>query len=303
MSVSAALHIGEYLERHQRACNDALGRVKQLVPNMGRVADAMRYAIDGDGKRLRPALCAAAYEALAGQPAPDAVADLGAAIELIHTYSLVHDDLPCMDDDDVRRDRPTTHRVFGSEAAMLAGVALIPLAFRVAADASEALGLDAETARAILTAMSEAAGAAGMVGGQVRDLEGESIVADITHLEGIHAAKTGALLRGACRIGALAAKGSAEQLAAIDEYGRHLGLAFQIADDVLDETASTEQLGKTAGKDREAAKATFPLVLGLAGAMERAAAEAAGAVQSLESAGISTDWLGQLARFAVERKR
>lgn len=296
-------HIGEYLERHQRACNAALERVKQQLTNPGRVEEAMRYAIDGGGKRLRPALCAATYEALAHTPANDAVADLGAAIELIHTYSLVHDDLPCMDDDDVRRDRPTTHRVFGSEAAILAGVALIPLAFRVAVQACKELGLQADQSRQILETIAEAAGACGMVGGQVRDLESESSVADVAHLEAIHAAKTGALLRGACRVGAIAAQASEKQLAAVEEYGRHLGLAFQIADDVLDETGSTEQLGKTAGKDREAAKATFPLVLGLAGAMERATSEAAGAVQALESGGISTEWLGQLARFAVERKR
>jgi geranylgeranyl pyrophosphate synthase len=208
-----------------------------------------------------------------------------------------------MDNDDMRRGRATTHRVFGEPAAHLAGAALIPLAFRVAAEACAALGLDGDSTRDVVGTLADAAGGVGMVGGQVLDLEGEAGRQDLEALERTHAAKTGALLRGACRIGAIAGGASALQLAAIDQYGRHLGLAFQIADDILDETASTEQLGKTAGKDRVGEKATYPALLGLTGAVERAAAEAHMAVSALENTELASDTLAALCRFAIERKR
>jgi farnesyl diphosphate synthase/geranylgeranyl diphosphate synthase type II len=281
----------------------AVARAIERIDASSAVGDAMCYALSGGGKRLRPSLCAAVYEAVANKPADDRVGDLGCAVELIHTYSLVHDDLPCMDDDDVRRGRPTVHRVYGDEVAILAGAALIPLAFQVASDAADALGLDRTGQAEVARTLATAAGASGMVGGQVLDLEGESATADLDRLEQTHAAKTGALLRGACRLGAIAARATAPQLAAIDDFGRHLGLAFQITDDVLDETASTEQLGKTAGKDREVAKSTYPALLGLTGAMERAASEAAAALSALDRAGLATETLAELGRFAVERKR
>lgn len=281
----------------------ALTRAVQRIPADTRVGAAMRYAVAGGGKRLRPALLAACYEAVARRPADDRVADLGCAIELIHTYSLVHDDLPSMDDDAVRRGRPTTHREFDETTATLAGAALIPLAFEVADRAAQALGLAAASRAQVAHTLAEAAGAAGMVGGQVLDLEGEAREVDIETLELTHAAKTGALLRGACRLGAIAANADAAQLAALDAYGRHLGLAFQITDDILDETASSEQLGKTAGKDRSVAKATFPAVLGMAGAVERAVAEIKAAIEALGSADLAGDTLAGLGRFAVERKR
>ena len=293
----------DYLE-HQRATSDAaLQRAAARITGDGKVTEAMRYAIAGGGKRLRPALCAASYEAIAKSEANQAVADLGAAIELIHTYSLVHDDLPCMDNDDVRRGRATTHRVFGVAAAHLAGAALIPLAFRLAAEAARELGLSHQRGGAIASALATAAGAQGMVGGQVLDIENEGAAVDLGRLASTHAAKTGALVRGACRIGAIAARASHAQLAAMDAYGAHLGMAFQIADDVLDETASTEQLGKTAGKDKVGDKATFPALLGLSGARQRADGEAAAAIAALTQAGLSNDVLAALCRFAVERNR
>lgn len=285
------------------AIEAALSRALRRIPAGARVSDAMRYAIGGGGKRLRPALLAACYEAVARRPADDRVADLGCAIELLHTYSLVHDDLPSMDDDDVRRGRATTHKKFDERTATLAGAALIPLAFEVADLAAQALDLAPEARVQIAHTLAEAAGAAGMVGGQVLDLEGEAREVDVETLERTHAAKTGALLRGACRLGAIAAKADPAQLAAIDAYGRHLGLAFQITDDILDETASTEQLGKTAGKDRSVSKATFPAVLGMAGAAERAMTEMKAAIEALGSANLAGDTLADLGRFAVERKR
>ena len=295
--------LDSYLACQQQASDAALARAAALIPTTSRVGDAMRYALAGGGKRLRPALCAAAYEAVARQAAHERVADLACALELIHTYSLVHDDLPCMDDDDMRRGRPTTHRVYGEQTALLAGAALIPLAFRVAGMATVALQLNEDEQREVAASLAAAAGAAGMVGGQVLDLAAESKAVDLETLERIHAAKTGALLAGACRIGAIAAHASAPQLAALDSFGQHLGLAFQITDDILDETASTEELGKTAGKDREVAKATYPALLGLQGALELAATEAAAAVGALATADLASDVLAALCRFAVERKR
>ncbi|MGQ0561592.1 MAG: polyprenyl synthetase family protein [Gemmatimonadota bacterium] len=282
---------------------EALTRAADRIREGTRVADAMRYALAGGGKRLRPALVVACYEAVSRRTADDRVADLACAIELIHTYSLVHDDLPSMDDDDVRRGRPTTHRVYGEDTAMLAGVALIPLAFSIADEAARSLDLSEAQRSRIARTLAHAAGAAGMVGGQVMDVDTGGNDVELETLEQIHGAKTGALLRAACCLGAIAAGANDAQLAAIDTYGRHLGLAFQITDDVLDETGSTEVLGKTAGKDRSAAKATFPNVLGLGGAVERAATEALAAVEALRDADLAADALARLSRFAVERKR
>lgn len=291
------------MEAQRVACAAALARVVQQIPVDSQVGAAMRYALAGGGKRLRPALCVACFEAVARTDADERVADLACAIELIHTYSLVHDDLPCMDDDDMRRGRPTTHRVFGEAVATLAGAALIPLAFRLADTAAVALELDHEARTDVARTLAMSAGAAGMVSGQVMDLEGESATFDLERLERTHAAKTGALLRGACMIGAIAARATADQVRAIDTFGRHLGLAFQITDDVLDETASTEQLGKTAGKDRSVAKATFPALLGITGATERAVTEMTAAITALSEADLATETLAYLGRFAVERKR
>lgn len=270
---------------------------------MANVAEAVHYALSGGGKRIRPALCLAAYEAVSRQKANQHVEELAGALELIHTYSLVHDDLPCMDDDALRRGRPTTHIVYGEATAMLAGAALIPMAFLDAEEAGRALGLTEEARSAIARSLASAAGATGMVGGQVLDLEGEASIHDVAGLERIHAAKTGALLRGAVRVGAIAAGATERQLAALDQYGHHLGLAFQITDDVLDETATSDELGKTAGKDREVAKATYPALLGVHGAIERAMSEMQAALQPLFDEDLATETLVDLCRFAVERKR
>jgi len=292
-----------YLTRQRAASDAALARALELIVGDSQVAHAMRYALAGGGKRLRPALCAACYEAVARQPADERVADLGCAVELIHTYSLIHDDLPCMDDDDVRRGRPTTHRVFGDRVAALAGAASIPLAFGVANAAARALGLSEAACLDAVRTLAAASGATGMVGGQVIDLFAPPDRSDLRALERMHEAKTGALLRAACRLGGIAARATEQQLAALETFGAHLGLAFQIADDILDETASTEQLGKTAGKDKQSDKVTFPAILGITGAAERAATEVGYAVSALDNADLEPDVLTLLARFAVERKQ
>jgi geranylgeranyl pyrophosphate synthase len=289
-----------FLAGQREQTNRVLQEVATSLP-VNTVGQAIRYALNGDGKRLRPALCVAVYHALNGTASQ--IQRLAAALEIIHTYSLVHDDLPCMDDDDVRRGRETTHRVYGNEAAMLAGAALIPLAFRMADEALAAMQLSPRRRQQIHSTLANAAGASGMVGGQMLDLEGSADITNAAQLERIHAAKTGALIAAACLLGALAAEPSPILLEALERYAHHLGLAFQITDDVLDETASTAELGKTAGKDREGAKATYPALLGVGGARERARGEAEAAVAALRHAGLNDSLLNDLALFAVERRR
>jgi geranylgeranyl diphosphate synthase, type II len=269
----------------------------------GRIAEVLAYTLKPGGKRLRPALCCAAYTAVARQEAPAAVVRLACAVELIHVYSLMHDDLPCMDNDDFRRGQPTAHRVFGDAPTMMAGAALIPLAFRVLRDAAAELALAEERTAALALELARAAGAAGMVGGQVLDLAAEGRAIALDDLELLHRAKTGALIGAAARLGAIAAGGSEDHLGALRAYGRSVGLAFQIADDVLDETSVLAQLGKKAGKDRTLAKATFPAMMGLGLARLRAVEEVNEAIAALAAAGLRTPELEALARFAVERDR
>ena len=262
------------------------------------VADAIRYSILGQGKRLRPILLLAAYRACGGEQDASALA---ACIEVVHAYSLVHDDLPCMDDDDMRRGRPTTHRVHGVAIATAAGVVMVPLAVRAACDAGARLGLPNASQAAIVRELMRASGGGGMVGGQLLDLEGEGSSLSIEQLERIHSAKTGALISASARIGGIAAGASAEGLDALTMYGDAIGLAFQIADDVLDATSTTAALGKTAGRDAELRKSTYPMLLGVERAVARAAALVDDACAALERGGLRTDALELLARYAIAR--
>ncbi|HKJ92400.1 MAG TPA: polyprenyl synthetase family protein, partial [Longimicrobiales bacterium] len=234
---------------------------------------------------------------------PAAVYDLAASLELIHGYSLVHDDLPCMDDDDMRRGRPATHRAFDTAAAAVAGFALIPLACRAVTQAAGSLGLPERTAAALVRELCAGAGAAGMVGGQVSDLEAEGRRIPLAALISLHRRKTGALLTAALRMGGIAAGAAPEQLAALDTYGRAVGLAFQIADDLLDVEGTAEVLGKTAGRDSDLGKATFPGLLGVDEAHRRARTEVDSALAAIAAAGLSSKELEALARFTVERDR
>ncbi len=263
------------------------------------VADAIRYGILGEGKRLRPVLLLAAYRAAGGDQ--DAY-PLAAAVEVVHAYSLVHDDLPCMDDDDVRRGRPTTHRVFGVAAAAAAGVTMVPLAACVAFDAAAELGLPPEVCGDIVRELMQASGAGGMVGGQLLDLEGENLQLGLGDLERIHRAKTGALIAASTTIGGLAARADAALVEALRGYGASLGLAFQIADDVLDATATTAELGKIAGRDAVLRKSTYPAHLGATGARSRALELAKGACALLRDVGLLTPDLERLAHFTVARR-
>jgi geranylgeranyl diphosphate synthase, type II len=296
--------VTRFLERDRRRVDAALLAVcDRLLADMPPLITApIRYALDAGGKRLRPILCVHAYHAAGGRH-DDAVFELGCALELLHTYSLVHDDLPCMDDDALRRGRPTTHRAFGAATALLAGAALIPLAIRALDEAGRTLGLAAARRQASIGELTRAAGGGGMVGGQLLDLEAEGQPLETEAVLDLHARKTGALFCAAARIGGIAAGGDAQVVAALGRYGERLGLAFQIADDVLDETGHAEQLGKEAGRDRRHEKATVPALLGLDAARARAQHAAHAAVAALHGAGLQSSELEALARFVIDRDR
>jgi farnesyl diphosphate synthase/geranylgeranyl diphosphate synthase type II len=277
---------------------DAL-TLRYLGGKEGPVSDAIRYALQGEGKRLRAVLVMSAHRAAGGKLD---VSGLAAAVEVVHAYSLVHDDLPCMDDDDMRRGRPTVHKVFGVPAATAAGMAMVPLAARAAMDSAMDIGLTPAAAGEVVRVLMRASGASGMIGGQLLDLEGEGSELDLAQLERIHRSKTGALIEAAMTIGGVAAGGSPALLQAFASYGAAVGLAFQIADDVLDITATTDQLGKTAGKDVAFKKSTYPALLGIAGAKARAEALVQDACKGLQEHGALTPELEFLARFIVARR-
>jgi geranylgeranyl pyrophosphate synthase len=283
---------------------EAVGRELQLWCERverdvaGEVGRAMAYSLAPPGKRLRPALVLAAYRELGGTG--DA-AELATAVEIVHTYSLVHDDLPCMDDDELRRGRPTTHRAFDVATATEAGFRLVPLSARVLASGAATLGLADARAAAIAAELYGAAGAAGMIGGQVLDLEAEGRELDLGALERVHAAKTGALITASVVIGGLAAGADEEQVGALRGYGRDIGLAFQIVDDVLDATATSSELGKTAGKDAAQHKATFAALLGIDKARRVAHERMQRAIDLLGGCRVDCTLLPGLARLIVER--
>lgn len=256
---------------------------------------AMRYSLFAGGKRLRPALALAASEAVGGTFAD--AAPVACTVEMIHTYSLIHDDLPAMDDDDLRRGRPTCHKVFGDAMAILAGDALLTLAF-------EALTTCAKKERVaeIVRDVARASGTHGMVGGQVLDIEGEGQPATLASVRAIHEWKTAALIAGSCTAGALAGGATQTEYENIANFGKKIGLAFQILDDILDETSSPEQLGKTPGKDAQAGKATYPRVMGLEKAKVEAQKLVDEALAELHTLGARAQTLERLARFVVERR-
>jgi geranylgeranyl pyrophosphate synthase len=295
-AVDVAVDFGPDRAAIDRALESFCDRHLPSMPSP--VADAIRYSLMGEGKRLRGILLLRAFEAAGGSADASSMAG---AIEIVHAYSLVHDDLPCMDDDDVRRGRPTVHRAFGVPAATAAGLAMVPLAALCAADAARELGLGEKDAGAIVRELMVASGAGGMIGGQLLDLEGEGKPLALEDLQRIHAAKTGALITAAATIGGRAAGASRDRLDALARYGQSIGLAFQIADDVLDVTATTDQLGKTAGRDLALRKSTYPALLGVDGARQRADALIDEGCRALAEVGLLTPTLERIARFSVER--
>jgi farnesyl diphosphate synthase len=259
---------------------------------------AMRYAVLGGGKRLRPLLVYAAAQAL-GEDGPqlDAAA---CAVELIHAYSLVHDDLPAMDDDALRRGRPTCHIVFGEAMAILAGDALQALAFEILAE-DTTRQTSPETGMAMLRTLGRACGAEGMAGGQALDLAAVGQPLTLAQLEHMHACKTGALIRASVQLGALAAGGDADVLPALDEYASAVGLAFQVRDDILDVEGESTVIGKTAGKDAAAGKPTFPSIIGLDASRARLAGLSDMARAAIAPLGARGALLEELARYAADR--
>ena len=265
-----------------------------------RLMESIAYSLLAGGKRLRPSLVLQTHRACSrGRPDGEQSAlAAAAAIELVHTFSLVHDDLPGMDNDDLRRGRPTNHKVFGEAMAILAGDAMVTIAFQViAADARP------EVAAALVGELAAATGPEGMIGGQVLDMEGEGKSLDLALLQRLHSKKTGALLTCACRMGAIAAGADAEKLSACARFGQHLGLAFQIVDDLLDETSTPEQMGKATKKDAQKGKNTYPVLLGMEASRKAAAAELERGLAALSVFGSKGDVLRGLARFVVERDK
>lgn len=270
-----------------------------LPPMAPRLADAMRYSLHGPGKRLRGILVCASYRAAGGGAD---VSGLAAAVEMLHTYSLAHDDLPCMDDDDMRRGRSTTHRVSGVPVTVVAGVGMIPLAARAAAEAVGQLHRGSARVAPIVAELMRAAGASGMIGGQLRDLLAENSPVDsLAKLERIHRAKTGALIAASARIGGMAAGASDAAVEALGSFGGDLGLAFQIVDDVLDVTSSSAALGKTAGRDAQLGKCTYPALLGVDGAMARAVGLARQGCRTLDEHKLLSWELRHLADLVITR--
>jgi len=316
----------EQILEQGRAVTDAA--LERLLPPAGQyptsIHRAMRHSVFAGGKRLRPTLCLEAARLIAagtnsvmsaaapagstgGTPRsgiepdglPRGIDELGAALEMIHTYSLIHDDLPALDNDDLRRGRPTCHVLFGEATAILAGDALQTYAY----DVLSRLACGPEQRVRIIFEVAHATGTVnGMIGGQVVDLESEGVAPDAGTLEYIHRSKTGALITASLVTGSIYAGAAREQVERVREFGQAVGFAFQIADDVLDVTQSSQQLGKTAGKDRDSAKATYPALFGIDESMRKARELVESACQALDEFGAGARTLKELARFLVERK-
>jgi geranylgeranyl diphosphate synthase type II len=271
----------------------ALDRLDGVPPKL---VESIKYSVMAGGKRLRPTLVLESARACTGSTAPPGALAAASAIELIHTFSLVHDDLPAMDDDDLRRGKPTNHKVFGEAMAILAGDAMVTLAFTIlATQAPEDL------VGPLVKELAKASGPAGMIGGQVLDMEGEKRTLSLDELKTLHSKKTGALITASCRMGAIAARASAQMMEAVTSYGQHLGLAFQIVDDLLDVTSSPQQLGKSTNKDQSKGKNTYPTLMGIDRSRSEAARQRDAAIAALEPLGSRADGLRSLARFVVDR--
>jgi geranylgeranyl diphosphate synthase, type II len=289
--------ITNYLARRASEVNEWLDK---LLPSSdvhpSQLHKAMRYSVMAGGKRIRPALVLTSGEAM-GAKTEELVPE-ACAIEMIHTYSLIHDDLPAMDNDDLRRGRPTCHKAFGEAVAILAGDALLTLSFRVLAEAS----LKADKRVRVIQEFSAAAGSRhGMIGGQMADIENEGKEVSANTLEQIHREKTGALIAASAAVGGIIAGGSDDEIARLRMYGHRIGLAFQIADDILDVTSTSEQLGKTPGKDQAANKATYPAIHGIEASHVRAQQLVDEAVETVSTLGPDTSLLQEIARFIIAR--
>jgi geranylgeranyl diphosphate synthase, type II len=294
------MDITTYLAKKKELVDKSL---EKLVPPAKKfpqaVHEAMRYSLFAGGKRVRPILALAAAESLGAKTKE--LLPIAGSLELIHTYSLIHDDLPAMDDDDFRRGRPTCHRVYGEAMAILAGDGLLNMAFEVLSDPRRLKDVAAPRLLAITREISTASGVFGMVGGQVVDIQSEGKEIDFPTLEYIHTHKTGALIRSSVRVGALFAKAGKRQFAALSRYGELVGLAFQIADDILDIIGKQENIGKDVGSDLKKGKKTFPSFYGVEDSRLRAGEVAEHAVAALKDFDRKADPLRELAKYIVTR--
>jgi geranylgeranyl pyrophosphate synthase len=278
--------LGDWAEHLQREIGGLRGR-------------ALAYALRTPGKRVRAALLLGAYRSVGGRS--PGIAGVAAAVETVHAYSLVHDDLPCMDDDDLRRGRPTTHRAFDVSTATQVGFLLVPVAARLLVVAARELGLSSAVVGRMANELFQAGGIEGMVGGQWLDLEAEGRALALPELIAVHRGKTGALIRAACNLGGMAAEANADEQAALAAFGEDVGLAFQVADDLLDATGTSAELGKPAGRDAQLAKSTYVGLLGIEGARSEAERLARHAVAHLDRAAVPSGALGGLAAYIVSR--
>jgi farnesyl diphosphate synthase len=301
MAEAASASVTDLLREARKQTDGLLnGWAERLEQEVGgREGQALAYALRTPGKRVRAALLLAAYRAVGG--ASPAIGGVAAAVETVHTYSLVHDDLPCMDNDDLRRGRPTTHRAFDVATATLAGYLLVPVAARILATSATQLCLPIQILGQMAEELFDAGGIEGMVGGQWLDLEAERRRLPLADLIEVHRGKTGALIRASCTLGGMAAQAPAGRLEALTAYGEDVGLAFQIADDVLDATGTSEELGKPAGRDAQLAKSTYVGLLGIEGARAEAQRLVHRAVAHLERARVPAGALGALAGYIASR--
>lgn len=296
------MDLNTYLKERCRLVDDALGKLLPLDDDLPRsLHESMRYSVFAGGKRIRPILMLAACEAVGGDIAK--AMPVACAMEMIHTYSLIHDDLPAMDDDDFRRGNPTNHKVFGEATAILAGDALLTQAFILMSSTVCATAVDPSRVLSVIHEIALCAGSYGMVGGQVVDMESEGKHdIDLPTVQYIHTHKTGALIKASVKAGAIMGGATDQAVSAMTGYGEAIGLAFQIADDILDIEGTTEDIGKDAGSDQARGKATYPALIGLAESKRRAGELVALALESLAIFDTKADPLRKIARFIVDRK-
>ncbi|ALS78840.1 polyprenyl synthetase family protein [Planococcus kocurii] len=292
------MNLTEFRTHYEPLIQQEMAQLILSLPIPNSLRESMHYSLQAGGKRIRPILLLAVLHELSGQEHPDAL-KVAAAIEMIHTYSLIHDDLPSMDDDDLRRGMPTNHKVFGEAVAILAGDALLTYSFGIVARLSN---VSSDDKVRLIDLMSVSAGAEGMVGGQVLDIEGEEKQLTLEELEQVHRLKTGALLTYSILAGGILAQASNEEMVALSQFGQHLGLAFQIQDDILDVTGTSQELGKTAGKDESSDKSTYPGILTLPKAKEKLDFHASEAINSLDKLMGEKTLLLQLTDLIVQRK-
>ncbi|MBF8250901.1 MAG: trans-isoprenyl diphosphate synthase [Deltaproteobacteria bacterium] len=295
------MDIREYLKEKGKVVEEALDGYLPMESEMPvTLHKAMRYSMMAGGKRIRPILCIASCEAVGGK-AKNAI-PVACALEMVHTYSLIHDDLPAMDNDDLRRGRPTNHKIYGEAVAILAGDALLTEAFALLTDPNLRRAVRPNTILDVISDLARASGSFGMVGGQVVDMESEGMEIDLPTLEYLHTRKTGALILASIKGGAKIGEGTDEEIEALTRYGECLGLAFQIADDILDIEGSQDEIGKDVGSDLERKKATYPAILGMAESKKRARELMDMAIDSLEGFDQKAEPLREIAKYVVKRR-